>query len=394
MRVIEDFNAVPSLCFILGNQIVISLWNRKEVMNFFRMYLDQGTLDQSGDILLRAVRRVRGKVKCIAEIPFSVRDDIIQVVYQIGYDIFSIVHFLGIKPDYNSRGLVFPMNYWTVYGTIDSKRLNLAVIDDYRYGVCDRFSKACQSYRIASATALWNELNFAQRQRFRQYSRTYPLEAYFSFVFTKYLPCHLKVRCEALFESGLHFIGLQFLFMFSLDKGYKRAIEYFLHKLTPDEYKAVLKKWPGYPDVSKWDNDLCEYKSFRRPRATSLSIDALYFSLAKLKKDERNKIIDAYGDEFLRAFLNYPFYGVWSKYLDDFLPYLEPNEVLYQINVCLYMALRPKRRFGIDLEYELKQKAGMAKLNEVGEFLVDNLRDPLSSGFMNYFVYVRRPRES
>ncbi|GFY56916.1 hypothetical protein TNIN_103041 [Trichonephila inaurata madagascariensis] len=118
----NDFNDIPTLRFITSHQFAIRLWNLRTIVNSISGFLDgiRGSHESHW-------KEIENKVKSIAEsivkIPGALKQDLHAIIIPTGLHIREMRTFAYYSPDIKSSDVEFPVKYWTLYGTVDTKQV-------------------------------------------------------------------------------------------------------------------------------------------------------------------------------------------------------------------------------------------------------------------------------
>ncbi|GFY56167.1 hypothetical protein TNIN_447311, partial [Trichonephila inaurata madagascariensis] len=110
-RLIEDFNAVPTLRFLLVTRTVILVWNLSRIVSFISQMLDIVDEREVEQMWEETVDHVRAIVRSIVGIPEGVRPDLDAVIIPIGFHIREMRTFMNHCPYAPSSNVEFPVDF-------------------------------------------------------------------------------------------------------------------------------------------------------------------------------------------------------------------------------------------------------------------------------------------
>ncbi|GFV84987.1 hypothetical protein TNCV_838611 [Trichonephila clavipes] len=166
MRLTEDFNTLPSLCFLTGIQIVIKIWNRR----YITRSIDRWIHIYNEEVFNRNWKEVEDRVKALIQRIQGVPQDLLQqmktICHLVGIHIVSMRHFAYFAPDSTNSDLDFPIRYWTAYGTVNIKRHEEQLAQINRTDIGIRYNLACNDCFEAIVKDLFNLLTDYQKDDF------------------------------------------------------------------------------------------------------------------------------------------------------------------------------------------------------------------------------------
>ncbi|GFY37040.1 hypothetical protein TNIN_460271 [Trichonephila inaurata madagascariensis] len=241
MRLIEDFNALPSLCFLAGTQIVIKVWNRREVTRS----IDRWIHIYNAEVFNRNWKEVEDHVKALIQGIQGVPQDLLQqmkaICHLVGIHIVSIRHFAYFAPDSTNSELDFPIRYWTAYGTVNIKRLEEQLARINRTDIGVRYNLACNDCFDAIVEELFNLLTDHQRADFLTFDNQRELVSYWTRRQSNDLSTFENLISQNIFVIEHNYTAHQFAFLYTLLTGNKLGIEYFLNFLSRENYEVLQK---------------------------------------------------------------------------------------------------------------------------------------------------------
>ncbi|GFU08641.1 hypothetical protein NPIL_14731 [Nephila pilipes] len=346
MKLIDDFNTIPSLCFLTGAQIVVTIWNRSDIKSSVAQAVNQ-TIDEtasmSATIFARVQNIVRSIRRNITRLPLSIQQDMLFIVERIGHQMFSMSHYLKMSRNYSNGFLDFPMPYWTVYGTVDSKKTEYLIVRDNSRNVFFRYNIACHGCFEEIIKELFPLLTDEIKNDYLKTYRGRQLPSYWTCVLLG-----IPSKFVELVSLPYQYSPEQLAFRFTLAFASKSGIEYFLERLPREKNKYVLNK-NGYAFIHEvCIPDISNISFFIPPRNKEHYGDALYFLLSKLKKEERMWFLQLYPRN-LKCFLEYPFLGLFKRYAQIFINSLESTRVVELFQILYIIEVQSRQLFGLDI---------------------------------------------
>ncbi|GFQ94438.1 hypothetical protein TNCT_690141 [Trichonephila clavata] len=310
MKLIEDFNTVPSLVFIAMTRIVIWAWNLPDIVRSISQLLD--TL---GEIRVERmwkdiVDQVRVIVLTVADIPETLRSELDAVILPVGLHIRQMRTFVSYSPYSPSSFFEFPVNCWTSYGTVDTTRLDELLVRDERRLIGFRYALACHDCFEDIVEELFHELTPTQVLFLQMQTQT-ELLSYWTHRVTNDLFNFVILNTPLDVGRGPN-VAHKLAFKYTLRDGSKTGIRYFLDTLPFNEFEYVSNSFLFYLEERP-------ITLFNRPRYLPIPpkehySDSMYFLLSTFKEEQRNNILPGHHTAVMLNFLMYPFYGLFSRY--------------------------------------------------------------------------------
>lgn len=344
MKLIEDFNAVPSLGLLTGIQVVVAIWNRNDIICSISKCLNQIDVKAVDRNWGEITRRVKVIVRSIEDIPSDLLIDMDAIVFSVGCHIREIKTFISFSPYFDYANYRFPVNHWTPYGTVDTKKVNEQLAHDDRRCIYYRYNLACNNCFERIIVELFPAL-FYLYKNVRNIHLGRELISYWTCRLSKDLLSLNEISYDE--ENGQHYSAQQVAFLFTLRNCNKSGVEYFLNYLSSNEYEYVLDN-----KVSTIVKGSFAYRigpNYYLPPSTEQHTDTIYFLLSKLENDQRMKILRKNSFQILSSFLQYPFFGLFSKYSNILVPDLKWNEIRLLLHRIFYLEERNTHFFGLEL---------------------------------------------
>ncbi|GFQ94439.1 hypothetical protein TNCT_690151 [Trichonephila clavata] len=315
MRLIEDFNDVPSLSYLAGSQIVIRVFNHPRVQRLMSEYLEILNRDCVEGAWEALKKGVKGTIRTIAGIDSFLDDDLDALIIQIGFHILSMKVFFNYSPDFPNSDLNFPVNYWTPYGTADTKRFDEMLVRDVGKSVAFRYNLACHDCFKPIVQELYRDLTPQQQTNFLDIKEEKELLSYWTHSMSYGLDYFVVASLPIDVNIGPN-LAHKLAFRATLKDGSKSGIEYFLSFLPSEDIEDIAGSFLYLLDQLDQRSDkrvtLQGCLSVRPPEHYS---DSTYFLLSRLSENQRNMILPEHYIAVLRNFLRYPFFGLFSKYI-------------------------------------------------------------------------------
>lgn len=242
MKLIEDFNTIPSLGFLTTSWVVTTVWNHSNITRAINKCLDnfdQAVVNKEWkEIIVQVTAIIQG----IENIPNELVNDMKAMVMPIGIQIFETLNFIYSSPGFRHLKIKLPVTHWTSYGTVDTTRFEKVLVQDKRINIGFRYILACSNCFEEILKELFPLLTDEQKNDFLRVGRNRELLSYW----THRLSGDLS-RFRELTEQydeymrEYSFSADQFAFLYTLLTGSKSGIEYFFSFLTRGEYETVLK---------------------------------------------------------------------------------------------------------------------------------------------------------
>ncbi|GFV85008.1 hypothetical protein TNCV_838821 [Trichonephila clavipes] len=321
MRLTEDFNTLPSLYFISATRIVTNLWNRREVTTLIVQYLDHYNGDRFNRFWNWVEYRVNGFIQRIEGVPSNLKEEMKALSFLIGNQIMSFRLFAAFFPDPIDFGLEFPITYWTAYGTVDVKRIEELMVRSNRIATGLRYILACNDCFQEIVEELFNLLTPQQKNEFQFYHSCFELRSYWTLRTSNDLHTNENLISWNIYVIQHHYSAHQFAFLYTLLTVNKSGIEYFLNFLSRNNWEIVAENHANliaeqYKQRTIWQFPI-------NVRQNDLFVDAIFFLLSKLNEHRRMQFLRNSPYEFLCMFLSYPFYGIFSTYVNLLIDDLE-----------------------------------------------------------------------
>ncbi|GFR01569.1 hypothetical protein TNCT_99831 [Trichonephila clavata] len=304
MKLIEDFNEIPSLKFTTGFTIVTTLFNRPDVKRAISAYLD--SRDESmWDTLIEEVKII------VRSIP--VGRDLESMVLPIGLQIIKMRTFVHYLPERRYAIVEFSLPFWTPYGTLDTCRQSRKIILDNRLSVAFRYHLACHDCIEEYIPGLFSRLSDDQKKSYKPIYGERELQSYWTNIMSDSLDNFVFQDFEDDFDlvswrNLAHRLGYQC----ALREGSRSAIQYFREQLLDDDFLSVSRSHL---------NLLFERETRRRQEPCLLPIphqehysDSLYFLLSSFSALERNDVLQGHLVNVMFSFLIFPFFGLFNTY--------------------------------------------------------------------------------
>ncbi|GFT28601.1 hypothetical protein NPIL_651031 [Nephila pilipes] len=357
MKVMEDFNAIPSLCFLIAFQIIFIVWNRNDIMRSITEWLN---IHREKGVPAHEIYRMQEDITSYVQeivaslegIPPIVKSEMADIVFSIGRHIKAWKCFSSTYPNFNIEYLKIPVNHWTVYGTVNTKRHSELFVKDSLKNYIDRYIMACDNCFEEIIVELFPSLTSEDKAKFLAVGEPKELINYWTYrlsgdlsSFSNLIPGYHIYKPE--YRYSVH----QFAFSVTLLNGNKSGIEYFLKYLPPNDFEYVLcnhlyffphRRIAGINDENNFPEPLHEHFT-----------DALYFLLSKLNKTQRMNVLNKHSFIVLLTFLRYPFYGIFSKYIKILIKKLPWYFTLIILNRICTLEKKNAHFFGLKLFEDL-----------------------------------------
>ncbi|GFQ66788.1 hypothetical protein TNCT_317811 [Trichonephila clavata] len=344
MKLIEDFNEIPSLGLLTAIQIVVAVWNRGDISCSISKCLSLNDAKAINEKWRNIFLRVQEIVRGIEIIPPELLANMDAIVLSVGSHVRESRTFVSFSPYFNYADDQFPVNHWTLYGTVDTKRVNEQLAQDERRCIYYRYNSACTGCFEKIIIELFPELSefykifekvYEGRELINYWIRRLSSE-YFDDVFS----------FDEVNSQQCKYSPHQYAFQSTLKNASKSGIEYFLNYLSPNEYEYVL------------DNAVCFFAdrvgpSYCLPPSNEQYTDSLYFLMSNLDDNQRMKILRRNTFRVLSSFLRYPFFGLFNKYAGLLVDDLKWNEIRLLLYRIFYLEERNTHFFGLDLFKDL-----------------------------------------
>ncbi|GFQ91067.1 hypothetical protein TNCT_179901 [Trichonephila clavata] len=346
MKLIEDFNEMPTLGFIISTQLAIRLWNLSNVLQFIHEYLNNSPL--SLDFWWgRLENQVKAMAESIVGIPSTLKEDLVAVIIPIGYHIKAMRTFLHYSPDAVNR-LYFAelqVNSWTPYGTVETESFERILANDRRLTYGFRFSLACND----CFEDIIEEVFYYVRDPamyYTEHTASNELQSYWTFRMIGDLSSFINV-VESPFEDIVRsdYTAEELAFMYSLKKKSRAGIEYFLKHLPRPRVETICERHFSSLLAPTSEGGLLALPA----RLEEQRSDALYFLLSSLSENVRGNILRRNAYEVLNIFLRYPFFGLFDKFSTILVNHLREIDTLYLLVRIVHLRYLNVHLFGYQL---------------------------------------------
>ncbi|GFX17216.1 uncharacterized protein TNCV_2857391 [Trichonephila clavipes] len=311
MRLIEDFNAPPTLGFLMVTRTVIWVWNRPVIVRSISQMLDIVDERLKERMWEKIIDHVRAIVRNIVDVPEVFRKDLDAVIIPIGFHIREMRTFVNFSPYFPSGYFEFPVYFWTPYGTVDKTQLDALLVRDKRMLIGFRYNLACHDCFADIVEGLFQLLTPAQVYYFLQMEPQKELSSYWTHRMINALFNFVSLNIPLDVGRGQN-VAHKLAFKYTLKDGSKSGIKYFLDTLPLNDFEYVTISFLFY---------LVEGPYTHRTRSYFLPItpeehynDSTYFLLSRLDEEQRNAILPGRYTAVMLNFLKYPFYGLFSRY--------------------------------------------------------------------------------
>ncbi|GFV11002.1 hypothetical protein TNCV_51001 [Trichonephila clavipes] len=384
MRLTEDFNTLPSLYFISATRIVTNLWNRRDVTTLIVQYLDHYTADKFNIFWKWVEYRVNGFIRRIEGVPSNLKEEMKALSFLIGGLIMSFRKFAAFFPDPIDFGLEFPITYWTAYGTVDVKRIEELMVRSNRIATGTRYILACNDCFQEIVEELFNLLTRQQKNRFQFYDSSRELLSYWTRRTSNDLPTYENLISQNIYVIQHHYSAHQFAFLYTLLTVNKSGIEYFLNFLPRDDWEIVAENH-AHLIAEQYENRTIVQIPIN-VRHNDLFVDAIYFLLSKLNEHRRMQFLRNSPYEFLCMFLRYPFYGIFSTYVNLLIDDLEWQHIRLLLNSIFALEILQISFFGLHLFDDLWRICPAAAKTDIRT----NTENDVLQGKMDFFELLER----
>ncbi|GFY47248.1 hypothetical protein TNIN_153761 [Trichonephila inaurata madagascariensis] len=348
MRLIEDFNTVPSLSFLTKSWVVATVWNSSDITRTISRCLSNFDQDEV-EIQWEEIKcQVAYIIENIEDISEDSVDEMQAMVAPIGKHILDMLTFIHFSPSFKNFGLRLPVKYWTSYGTVDTKRLEKLLVQDDEIDVAFRYNLACNDCFEKNLEELFPLLTHKQRNNFRCLGENRELLSYWTHRLLDNLPAFVSLTEQYNTYMNDHdYSAHQFAFLYTLLTGNKSGIEYFWNFLTRKEYELVVRNHISFVAVQYCEKAIHAYDL--NPRPDTHYEDAMYFLMSKLDEDTRMQILRSDSFCLVAFFRRYPFLGVLSKYAGLLINDLEWNHISWLLFEIIRTEKYEMPSFDLDL---------------------------------------------
>ncbi|GFV84980.1 hypothetical protein TNCV_838541 [Trichonephila clavipes] len=309
MKLIEDFNTVPTLHYLMVTQTVIVSWNHPHIVSSISEMLDSEP-EEKEQRWEETVDLVRAIVQRIVDIPEVLSEDLDAVIIPIGFHIREMRTFVNYSPFFRSSDLEFPVDFWTSYGTVDTPRLDAILVRDERTLIGFRYNLACRDCFADIVEELFHLLSPLLIDYFQVMDQQRELSCYWTHKILGTLLIFV-VLGDLDVGDGCN-VPQRMALKYALKHGTKSGIQYFLDTMQRDDFEYVIRYFLSY---------LVETPDTLRTRSGFLQIppkehysDSTYFLLSSLDEEQRNTILPGHHTDLMLNFLMYPFYGLFNRY--------------------------------------------------------------------------------
>ncbi|GFR24324.1 hypothetical protein TNCT_464731 [Trichonephila clavata] len=331
MKLIEDFNTMPSLSFLTISWVVTTVWNRDDVTRAISRCLNNFNRDEVERQWDEIKLQVTYIIQSIDVIPDNCIDDMEAMIAPIGLHIFDMLSFIHFSPSFENFGLRFPVKYWTSYGTVDVKRQEKLLVQDNEIDIAFRYNLACNDCFEESLQDLFPLLTHAQRNNFQTVGVNRELVSYWTHRLSGNL--HIFVSVTGQYNTCMEdhdYSAHQFAFLYTLLTGNISGIEYFMNFLTRKEYELVVENHISLVAVQYGDKVIRAHDL--NPRPDVHYEDAMYFVMSRLNEDTRMQVLRSDSFCLLTFFRKYPFLGLFNKYVRLLINYLQWNHISWLLS--------------------------------------------------------------
>ncbi|GFV84971.1 hypothetical protein TNCV_838451 [Trichonephila clavipes] len=311
MRLIEDFNAVPTLRFLMVTRIVIRAWNLPRIVSSISQMLDNMDEGEKERMWGETMYHVRAIVQIIVDIPEVLRNELDAVIIPIGSHIRQMRTFVNYHPYVSSSEFEFPVEFWTHYGTVDTTRLDAILVRDERRFIGFRYILACHDCFADMVEKLFPLLTAAQIIYFQQMRPQNELTSYWTHSMKDDLLIFVNLNTPLDVGGGPN-VAHKLAFKYTLKDGSKSGIKYFFDTLPQDDIEYVTRSFLFYLDEKP--DTLTTRSGFLPIPPKEHYSDSTYFLLSRLKEEQRNTILPGRHTAVMLNFLMYPFYGLFNRY--------------------------------------------------------------------------------
>ncbi|GFY46741.1 hypothetical protein TNIN_299561 [Trichonephila inaurata madagascariensis] len=311
MRLIEDFNAVPTLRFLMVTRIVIWAWNHPNIVRSISQMLDNLNEIEVEQMWEEILDHVRAIVQSIVGIPEGVRPDLDAVIIPIGFHIREMRTFMNYCPFLPSSHIEFPVDFWTPYGTVDITRQDAIQVRNERRQMGFRYNLACHDCFEDMVEELFPLLTPPLIYDFRQMNPQNELLSYWTHRMMESLEYFVLLNFFVDVGGGPN-VANKLAFQYTLKDGSKSGIEYFSRKLPFEDFEYVTRYFLFYLDERP--DTLWTRAGFLPIPPKEHYSDSTYFLLSRFDEEQRNTILPGLHTAVMLNFLMYPFYGLFNTY--------------------------------------------------------------------------------
>ncbi|GFY53278.1 uncharacterized protein TNIN_64021 [Trichonephila inaurata madagascariensis] len=313
MRLIEDFNASLSIRFFMITRVIISVWNHPDIVRSISQMLDIVDEREVERMWKKIVDHVRAIIRSDVNVPEVFRDDLDAVIIPIGSHIREMRTFMNYSPYFPSSYLEFPVEFWTPYGTVDTAQIDAILVRDVRMLIGFRYNLACHDCFANIVEELFPLLTPPQIYYFLQMESQNELPSYWTHLMVNDLFNFVKLNVPLDVGGGQN-VAHKLAFQYTLKDGNKSGIKYFFLTLPFEDFEYVTKSFLFYLDER---HHRLKTRSYFLPTPPKEHYsDSTYFLLSRFDEEQRNTILPGRHTTVLLNFLIYPFYGLFSRYVN------------------------------------------------------------------------------
>ncbi|GFS51798.1 hypothetical protein TNIN_268581 [Trichonephila inaurata madagascariensis] len=350
MRLIEDFNTLPSLRFISGSRIVINVWNRRDITHSIDECIRIKSLEGFNRAWEEIEDRVKAFIQRIEGVPRDLLKEMKAISPFIGVQISSIRLFAYFAPDSTYTELDFPITYWTAYGTVDIKRQEELLARSNMISTVLRYNLACNDCFEEIVEELFDLFSPVQKEVFQTFQNS-ELVSYWTHRQSNDLSTYENLISHDIHVMEHNYSAHQFAFLYSLLTRNKMGIEYFLNFLSRKNYELVVENHGHL--IADQCHETVIHRAPIYARPDEHLEDAVYFLLSKLNEHERMQFLRKSPYKLLRLFLNYPFFGIFSTYVKLLIEDLEWQDISLLLNYIHTLEKLRTHFFGLSLFNDL-----------------------------------------
>ncbi|GFW70430.1 hypothetical protein TNCV_4915501 [Trichonephila clavipes] len=384
MRLTEDFNTLPSLKFISATRIVTNVWNRRDVTTLIDECFNSYNDDLYSISWSRIEYRVNEFIQRIEGVPLDLLEKMKLLSRLIGKKISSFRLFASFTPDLIYFRLEFPITYWTAYGTVDVKRHEELLARSNRIATDLRYILACNDCFQEIVEELFNLLTPQQKNSFQTYDSSRELLSYWTRRTSNDLSTYQNLISRNIYVIRHHYSAHQFAFLYTLLTGNKSGIEYFLNFLSRDIWEIVAENHAHFI-AEQYENRTIRQFPINK-RQNDLFVDAIYFLLSKLNEHRRMQFLQKSPYKFLCMFLRYPFFGIFSTYVNLLIDDLEWQHIRLLLNSIFALERLQIFLFGLHLFDDLWRICPQAAKTDIRT----NTENEVLQGEMDFLELLER----
>ncbi|GFY53279.1 hypothetical protein TNIN_64031 [Trichonephila inaurata madagascariensis] len=350
MRLIEDFNEIPTLGFITSIQLVITIWNLSTILRSIQQYLNPSPVSQN---LLW--REIEDNVKSIAEntveIPPLLKPDLNVIIKPIGHHIRAMKTFLYFCPNVRPILHDFRVSYFTPYGTVDTKRVEKLLVKDQTLEYGFRYILACNNCFEELVQQLFDHVEVTEINYYKEKPSNVELLSYWT---------HRMLRTTSVFRNlaippgevrvQYDYTAEELALMYSMQECNKAGIEYFTNCLPRQRFEDISQEHFSLLLTLFIERGACRLP----PRPDEHKADSIYCLLSRLNENVRSNILNRnYSYRVLRIFLSYPFYGLFNTYANKLISHLRESDTFFLLHDIISLQYLNEHFFGYELFRDL-----------------------------------------